>query len=87
MPSEKFSQAWIELQILQMMFWPFFRKEWYSFEWYNNEPREVFKTLERIQSEVRGSETLYEASAIAQEKQAFPKNASQAVKIDVTPSF
>ena len=26
------------------------------------------KTLERIQSEVRGSKTLYEASAIAQEK-------------------
>ena len=45
------------------------------------------KTLERIQSEVRGSKTLYEASAIAQEKQVFPKNLSQAVKTDVTPPF
>ena len=45
------------------------------------------KTLERIQSDVRGSKTLYEASAIAQEKQVFPKNASQAVKTDVTPPF
>ena len=45
------------------------------------------KTLERIQSEVRGSKTLYEASAIAQEKQVFPKNLSQAVKTNVTPPF
>ena len=43
------------------------------------------KTLDKIQSEVRGSKTLYEASAIAQEKQVFPKTASQAVKTDVTP--
>ena len=47
----------------------------------------MFKTLERIQSEVRGSKTLYEASAIAQEKQVFPKNASEAVENDVTPPF
>ena len=45
------------------------------------------KTLERIQSEVRGSKTLCEASAIAQEKQVFPKNLNQAVKTDVTPPF
>ena len=45
------------------------------------------KTLHKIQSEVRGSKTLYEASAIAQEKQVFPKTASQAVKTDVTPPF
>ena len=45
------------------------------------------KTLERIQSDVRGSKTLYEASAIAQEKQVFPKKASQAVKTNVTPPF
>ena len=52
-----------------------------------NMPKINKKTLERIQSEVRGSKTLYEASAIAQEKQVFPKNASQAVKTDVTPPF
>ena len=45
------------------------------------------KTLEWIQSEVRGSKTLYEVSAITQEKQVFPKNASQTVKTDVTPPF
>ena len=45
------------------------------------------KKLERIQADLRGWKTLYEASAIAQEKQIFPKNASQAVKTDVTPSF
>ena len=45
------------------------------------------KTLERIQSEVRESKKLYEASAIAHEKQVFPKNAIQAVKTDVTPPF
>ena len=44
-------------------------------------------TLENVQSEVRGSKTLYEASAIAQEKQVFPKTASQAVKTDVTSPF
>ena len=33
-----------------------------------NMPKIDKKTLERIQSEVRGSKTLYEASAIAQEK-------------------
>ena len=38
------------------------------------------ETLENIQSEVRGSKTLYEASAIAQEKQAFSKTASKAIK-------
>ena len=45
------------------------------------------ETLNKIQSEVRGSKTLYEVSAIAQEKQVFPKTASQAVKTDVTPPF
>ena len=45
------------------------------------------KTLERMESDVRGSRKLYEASAIAQEKQVFPKNANQAVKTDVTPPF
>ena len=47
----------------------------------------MFKTLEQIQSEVIGSKTLYEASTIAQEKQVFPKNASEAVENDVTPPF
>ena len=37
------------------------------------------KTLENIQSEVRGSKTLYEASAIAQEKHAFSKTANKVV--------
>ena len=45
------------------------------------------KTLKKIQSAVRGSKTLYEASAIAHEKQVFPKTASQAVKTDVIPPF
>ena len=45
------------------------------------------KTLEKIQSEVRGSKTLYEASTIAQGKQVFPKTASQAIKTGVTPPF
>ena len=40
-----------------------------------------------IQSEDRGSKRLYKASAVAQKMQVFPKNASQTVKIDVTPLF
>ena len=43
------------------------------------------KKLEKIQSEVRGSKTLYEALAISQENQVFPKPANQTVKTDVTP--
>ena len=50
-------------------------------------PKHDEKTIEKIQSEVRGSKTLHEASAIAQEKKVFPKTASQAVKTDVTPPF
>ena len=34
------------------------------------------KNTWKVQSEFRGSETLYEASTIAQEKQIFPKTAS-----------
>ena len=45
------------------------------------------ETLKKIQSEVRGPKTLYKVSPIAQEKQVFPKTASQAVKTDVTPPF
>ena len=45
------------------------------------------ETLNKTQSEVRGSKTLYEASAIAQKKQVFPKTTSQVVKTDVTPPF
>ena len=45
------------------------------------------KTLEKIQVEVRGSKTLFEASTIAQGKQVFPKTASQAIKTGVTPPF
>ena len=41
------------------------------------------KKLEKIQSEVRGSKTLYEALAISQENQVFPKPANQTVKTDV----
>ena len=52
-----------------------------------NMPKIDEKTFEKIQSEVRGSTPLYEASAIAQETQVFPKTASQAVKTDVTPPF
>ena len=45
------------------------------------------KTRDKMQSEVRGSKTLYETSAIAQEKQVFPKTANQAFKTDVTIPF
>ena len=45
------------------------------------------KTIIKIQPEVRRSKTLYEASAIAQEKEVFPKTASQSVKTYVTPPF
>ena len=36
---------------------------------------------------IRGSKSLHDASATAQEKQVFPKTASQAVKSDVAPPF
>ena len=45
------------------------------------------RNTRKIQSKVRGCKILYEASAIAQEKQVFAKTASQAVKTDVTPLF
>ena len=52
-----------------------------------NMPKIDKKTRDKTQPEARRSKTLYEASAIAQEKQVFPKTASQAVKTDVTPPF
>ena len=52
-----------------------------------NMPKIDNETLKKIQSEVRGPKTLYKVSPIAQEKQVFPKTASQAVKTDVTPPF
>ena len=52
-----------------------------------NMPKIDKKARDKTQPEARRSKTLYEASAIAQEKQVFPKTASQAVKTDVTPLF
>ena len=52
-----------------------------------NMPKIDEKTFQDIQLEVRGSKTLYEASAMAQEKQVFSKTANKAVKTDVAPPF
>ena len=49
-----------------------------------NMPKIDKKTRDKTQPEARGSKTLYEASAIAQEKEVFPKTASQAVKIIIS---
>lgn len=47
----------------------------------------IYEKHSRGYNQKSEDQKLYDASAITQEMQAFPKTESQAVKIDVTQSF